>query len=697
MKKILLLLLLIFITKITINAQTYTLVSSTSGYVYLGNKGNLSQWVDEDGNTLPSWTGGYNIRVREGKNVYIGQDSFSPAIVIDTLFVDGELRNTAYRTTMNVSTLIVSGNGNFKGNNHSGGRLYVNAQNIVLESGAKFAVPSVGSNSYSGLNWTGSIYVEDNVTLSTNGASNNLITLAQINALPGSNPKVVASSNLDGVNPNTNTIILNGPTAINSSLASQTLSIYTEGNDLVFTEPIGTNVTLFADLSTNLAPTTDITIIGNGSGTLNFAPTNNTISSLTMNAASGVTLGAPLAIVNSNYNQSALTLTNGTIKTTETNLLSLDQFSFVANAIYDWNGHASGGSNTSFIDGPISKVIHYSSALQAALSISGNNFFLMMPVGKGNKLREAGIGQPTANTPTTFRLEYFNTAHDHHRTIDPNAMVDAVSAFEYWNVDRITGTASSTVVLTFSDESGINTSAINDAHVMHFDGAKWESQGAQAYNTNGDDSGTLLSDPATSFSPFTLGGNMQDLPVELIYFNGTKNIDNSVELTWETGTEINNSHFEVEGSVDGREFNYIDDVDGNGNSNVAIEYNYTVSSNDAHGLKYFRLRQVDFDGAYEYSNIVSIATSIDKDIKLTVYPNPAKDRISTQFVLNTEDEIKTAVIFNSIGNTVKNIDLSNGISAIKNINLNGFNNGIYFIKISTASGAVQTKRFLVKN
>ncbi|KXX72161.1 T9SS type A sorting domain-containing protein [Flammeovirga sp. SJP92] len=696
MKKILFLLLLILIVKININATTYSISDDVSGYVYIGTRGDLSDFVDEDGNSLPSWNGNYNIRIQSGKSVYLGNNLFDPDVVIDTLFLDGTLNNTAYRTTTHFGTVIVSGTGNFNADNHSGGRLYVNVQDIVLEEGAEFSVPSTGTGNYSGLNWTGSITVEDNVTLNTSGASNNLITLSQINSLPGNNPKIVAQGTLEGVGTNINSVILNGNTAITADLSSSDVNIYTEGNDLVIANTINENVTIFADLTSNGNPTVDLSFAGSSSGTVTLAPTNNRVRSVTMNTSStvGVTLGYKVDVVNSSYNLAALTLTNGKLITSETNILTLDEFSFVTNAVYSWSGHASGGLSNSYIEGPLAKEIDFNTATKTALGISGNDFFLMFPVGKNGTLREAGIAIPTANTKTTFRVEYINTKHPSFRNIDASSTVDLVSEFEYWNVDRISGSAGAAVVLTYNTNSGLQNAHILDAQVMHFNGSVWEDQGNQSQHTVGDDEGTLMSGLATSFSPFTLGGsNNHDLPVELTYFEGEKNTDGTVSLYWETASEINNSHFEVQGSRDGRTFDILGQVDGNGNSNVSIEYVFDVSIQEAPNYKWYRLRQVDFDGAYEYSEIIQMQTNEITIQDLNIYPIPAQGMIHTKIVSSTEVEITSAFIYNAYGMMVKEIDTHH----LEDINIANLLDGVYFLSITTAKGSKDVKRFIVRN
>jgi len=90
------------------------------------------------------------------------------------------------------------------------------------------------------------------------------------------------------------------------------------------------------------------------------------------------------------------------------------------------------------------------------------------------------------------------------------------------------------------------------------------------------------------------------LPVEMTVFKGR--LDNGKTfLTWETASEINNDYFEVEHNTDGRTFTMLDKVQGNGTTSNTNKYEY-LDKNPASNDNYYRLKQVDFDGAFEYSD-----------------------------------------------------------------------------------------------
>jgi hypothetical protein len=132
------------------------------------------------------------------------------------------------------------------------------------------------------------------------------------------------------------------------------------------------------------------------------------------------------------------------------------------------------------------------------------------------------------------------------------------------------------------------------------------------------------------------------LPVKFVSFNGLKNEDGSTILNWSTSSEINNKGFEVEASSNGKEFTTIGFVEGMGNSNAINRYEYQVFENRA---TYFRLRQIDFDGQSNYSEIISVKGA-DEEIQFS--PNPFSDKIQ----ISTKQEINLIEVIDMTGKVV---------------------------------------------
>ena len=108
------------------------------------------------------------------------------------------------------------------------------------------------------------------------------------------------------------------------------------------------------------------------------------------------------------------------------------------------------------------------------------------------------------------------------------------------------------------------------------------------------------------------------LPIELAFFDATK-IDANALLDWTTATETNNDRFIIERSTNGSTFEAIGVVDGAGNSNTNISYQF-VDDNPNTGINYYRLKQVDFDGQFENSEIRTLY--FEQPALFIVYPNP---------------------------------------------------------------------------
>ena len=124
----------------------------------------------------------------------------------------------------------------------------------------------------------------------------------------------------------------------------------------------------------------------------------------------------------------------------------------------------------------------------------------------------------------------------------------------------------------------------------------------------------------------TVGHNLctNTAPVKLIGFAG-RLINETAVLNWATAEEINNKEFIIERSADGANWQAIDVVAGHGNSNTILSYKYTDYTPLA-SLSYYRLKQVDLDGKYEYTKIVAVEKTTTHHINLM--PNPFDDAIT---------------------------------------------------------------------
>lgn len=120
------------------------------------------------------------------------------------------------------------------------------------------------------------------------------------------------------------------------------------------------------------------------------------------------------------------------------------------------------------------------------------------------------------------------------------------------------------------------------------------------------------------------------LPIELVEFSGEQQ-DDHILLEWTTASELNNDHFEIEHSIDGYEFKSIGTIAGAGTATNAHHYALTDHDWNA-GTNYYRLKQIDFDGLFSYSNIVAVTVDDEGQFNVTIYPNPARDILTCEIV-----------------------------------------------------------------
>ncbi len=121
----------------------------------------------------------------------------------------------------------------------------------------------------------------------------------------------------------------------------------------------------------------------------------------------------------------------------------------------------------------------------------------------------------------------------------------------------------------------------------------------------------------------------QTLPITLKSFTA-KADGEKVRLDWETLVETNNDRFEIEKSIDGINFKTIYTVKGKGNSLQNASY-ITYDNDPQTGANYYKLIQYDFDGKFKEQGISVVNFKLNKELSLTVYPNPSKDDINIQF------------------------------------------------------------------
>jgi hypothetical protein len=211
--------------------------------------------------------------------------------------------------------------------------------------------------------------------------------------------------------------------------------------------------------------------------------------------------------------------------------------------------------------------------------------------------------------------------------------------------------------------------------------------------------GNLGFDPNFSTLP---GGpfhmNSLPLPVELISFEA-KYINQNVHLNWKTASELNNYGFIIERSIDKLTFENIGFIAGKGNSIEINNYNF-IDNNLPFGHYYYRLKQVDFDGSFQYSHIIEVSASFNPtSFSLSQnYPNPFNPSTTIQFSV-AESGITELTVFNSLGQEIAklyNQNAEKGVQYQIYFDASKFSSGVYYYKLTQGNNSLIKKMVLIK-
>ncbi|MBB6459160.1 T9SS type A sorting domain-containing protein [Flammeovirga kamogawensis] len=183
-----------------------------------------------------------------------------------------------------------------------------------------------------------------------------------------------------------------------------------------------------------------------------------------------------------------------------------------------------------------------------------------------------------------------------------------------------------------------------------------------------------------------------DLPVELSSFSCTQE-ESFTAIKWTTAQEINNSHFTIEKSYDKKNFEKIDEVEGQGNSNTVKQYKIDVPT-DKNRTVYYRLTQFDFDGKSE-SWIQAVMSDEDTKVDVSVYPNPTTDFLKVEtnsiddtpmdyYLINTSTGVKTKLTSSSSQYSSQKFDVS------------GLSQGVYVLEVLQGNKRIYQKK-IIKN
>ena len=234
--------------------------------------------------------------------------------------------------------------------------------------------------------------------------------------------------------------------------------------------------------------------------------------------------------------------------------------------------------------------------------------------------------------------------------------------------------------------------------------------GANSYTFGGANSTTQIT--ALTSSGFTLGtstdanawnsstqwyafGSSDLLPVDLTYFSAEKNKE-KVDLSWQTASELNSSYYEIQRSADGEHFETIATEAAAGFSNTLLNYSF-VDENPLKGFNYYRLKEVDSDGSYQYSDVAVVDFFTGNTIlQLAMYPNPMEENATLHFDMPTEGSADIEV-FDALGRVVYSIK-RNFAKGANDVSLNDLvlATANYFVRMIAQNAISATVQFSKK-
>jgi len=182
------------------------------------------------------------------------------------------------------------------------------------------------------------------------------------------------------------------------------------------------------------------------------------------------------------------------------------------------------------------------------------------------------------------------------------------------------------------------------------------------------------------------------LPIELQNFKGTCQKNKNL-ITWQTISERNNMRFEIERSINGIDFYNIGNVNASNNTNEIIEYSFNDIKENNHLNYFYRLKQIDFNGHFSYSNIIYVESICELSPEITIYPNPSSGIFSLELLLPPQSQLQI-IIYNELGQEIKHTETINTEESKTfktDLNISEFPDGVYHIKTIINSKTINSR------
>jgi lipopolysaccharide export system protein LptA len=470
-------------------------------------------------------------------------------------------------------------------------------------------------------------------------------------------------------------LVIDGNTSLGGNLTISGTTSLTSGTLTVGANTLNINGSISATSGNIDASNASATVVFGGSTaqTIPASTFTGNINNLTLSNSAGLTTNQALT-VNGN-----LTLTSGDLTIGATNL-TLGSASAISSA-----------SASSHI---------VATSTGEVRKIYGGNGSFTFPVGDGTNYTPATINFTTGSSLSSAADDYVGVRLKTTKVTGMNSgNINYIN--RSWFIEPGAGLSSYsyTVNLTYAQGDVVGTES--EIRPVKLSSGVWQYPGnanfdfgTQLANTLGEINeitNVLSWSGLTSFSEFGGGGQGGPLPVELLSFNATCEND-QIALTWQTASEHNSSHFEVEKSRDGETWGMIGQQAAAGNSNELLTYQFVDEEKNA-GTIYYRLNQVDVDGKNEYFGPVAVNCE-KNDFEATTLPNPSSEYFFLK--VNSDKVQKSSMTLKDMKGQIllhEYLDLKQGINILQLQPI--LSTGIYFIEITTEQGqkVIKHQRF----
>ncbi|WP_400192040.1 right-handed parallel beta-helix repeat-containing protein [Hymenobacter sp. B81] len=415
----------------------------------------------------------------------------------------------------------------------------------------------------------------------------------------------------------------------------------------------GTVQALAGTYSENVVVSKSFTLTQEGAGAL-------TLTDLTLSGTGKIlTLGTPLLLSNS------LTLNAGLVASSAANRLTLAD-----------NASSTAGNAGSYVIGPLRKL--------------GNDAFVF-PIGRDGVWARLSISAP-GDAGSAYVAEY---AAQPFGSTPPTPPLVRISQVEHWVLNRESGAGSVAVGLYW--ENGTRSGIVDPAllRVARFEGGSWVNEGNGGTAGSAAAGSVVSGGPVSGFGVFTFGSTspINPLPVELTAFAAEPDGDGAARLSWTTASEKDNAGFEVERSRNGQAWQRIGFVAGAGNSSQPRSYSYRDAAG-LNGVVFYRLRQLDLDGAASFSPVAAVQLSLGKGA-LVLYPNPAKNQVTLQLATVADGPVRVQVL-DLTGRLVLRTELTAaGAEAVLPL-IDRVSPGVYVVQVSGEGQPLTSQRLVVR-